>query len=520
VLTFNTAQTGTVQIVGARRPRRTSQFQENVGVPTRNFNVVLSDIIAMLREVWDKINDVTGRAIVGQPGETLPPLAPAATRAGQFLCFTSIGQPTTCPVVSGSGTLQPGTGISLSGSNPTVISTNLTAGNGISISGATISVAPSTNIQTGNYTIQPSDCNKTVQVGTGATGQLGITLPTVSGPPVFPEGCEVTVVNGDTTNGKILGGFPSGFANTVSVPILWPTKAGVVQVINGAWKTIQPEGRWKLIATAPGQPFNVFTNYSTGVDNNDCLTVATACMNGQHALDLACNDFDLSGLSAAQTEYTVNFANGAVDANGIHWPCNGVLGAQGGASIVLTGPVGGSATINPSPPSILDAVSVFTGAQLSVNNLTIGTNNGQNCVRTDYGGRIFFGTGNTFSVCSLDDFVANGAGSTIILQGSYNVQGNSGAHFHAINGGVIMTDIGNTIATFSAGLTFSQAIAEASSGGLISVPLWTAAGTPPTATKTVTTGTGAIFTGAGTSVCNGSFFPGTTNGSVASPFCN
>jgi hypothetical protein len=37
----------------------------------------------MLREVWDKINDVTGRVIVGQPGETLPPLPAAASRAGQ-----------------------------------------------------------------------------------------------------------------------------------------------------------------------------------------------------------------------------------------------------------------------------------------------------------------------------------------------------------------------------------------------------------------------------------------------------
>src|SRR5258705_176731 len=44
VLTFNAAQTGTVQIVGARRPRRTSQFDENVGVSARDLNQVLTDI--------------------------------------------------------------------------------------------------------------------------------------------------------------------------------------------------------------------------------------------------------------------------------------------------------------------------------------------------------------------------------------------------------------------------------------------------------------------------------------------
>jgi hypothetical protein len=36
VLTFNAVQTGTVQIVGARRPRRVSQFPENRGVAARD----------------------------------------------------------------------------------------------------------------------------------------------------------------------------------------------------------------------------------------------------------------------------------------------------------------------------------------------------------------------------------------------------------------------------------------------------------------------------------------------------
>src|SRR5947207_13762587 len=42
VLTFTAAQTGTVQIVGAQRPRRTSQFTENRGVAARDLNQVLT----------------------------------------------------------------------------------------------------------------------------------------------------------------------------------------------------------------------------------------------------------------------------------------------------------------------------------------------------------------------------------------------------------------------------------------------------------------------------------------------
>lgn len=68
VLTFTAVQTGIVQIVGAERPRRLSQFQENRGVAARDLNQALTDIIAQNRETWDKINDVTGRGFFAPPG--------------------------------------------------------------------------------------------------------------------------------------------------------------------------------------------------------------------------------------------------------------------------------------------------------------------------------------------------------------------------------------------------------------------------------------------------------------------
>ena len=136
VLTFTAAQTGTVQIVGARRPRRTSQFSENRGVAARDLNQVFSDVIAMLRETWDKTNDVTGRAILARPGETLNLLPPAATRANQGVCFDAAGQLTTCVAVP-SSTFSAGTGIVLTGVGPTTISAAATysAGAGIVFTG-------------------------------------------------------------------------------------------------------------------------------------------------------------------------------------------------------------------------------------------------------------------------------------------------------------------------------------------------------------------------------------------------
>jgi hypothetical protein len=60
VLHFNNPQTGTVQIVGARRPRRLSQFPENRGVTARDLNQAITDIVAQNREEWDQVVGLFG----------------------------------------------------------------------------------------------------------------------------------------------------------------------------------------------------------------------------------------------------------------------------------------------------------------------------------------------------------------------------------------------------------------------------------------------------------------------------
>ena len=96
VLTFTATQTGTVQIVGAWRPRRTSQFMENRGVAARDLNQVITDITAQNRETWDKINDVTGRSIISQPGNIVGPLPLPPACVGAYLGFDGTGLNPVC----------------------------------------------------------------------------------------------------------------------------------------------------------------------------------------------------------------------------------------------------------------------------------------------------------------------------------------------------------------------------------------------------------------------------------------
>jgi hypothetical protein len=144
VLTFTAAQTGTVQIVGARRPRRASQISENRGVSARDFNQIITDLTAMLRESWDKTNDVTGRTVQARPGETLALLPALAARMNMGACFDSSGNLTACSSIP-TGTFAAGAGIAFTGSSPTSISADVAAGADISITGTHPVVIASTN---------------------------------------------------------------------------------------------------------------------------------------------------------------------------------------------------------------------------------------------------------------------------------------------------------------------------------------------------------------------------------------
>lgn len=171
VLTFNSAQTGTVQIVGARRPRRPTQFSENRGVPARDLNQSITDITAVLREMWDKTNDVSGRAILAPPGETLTLLPPQATRAGKFLTFDLNGNPAVTSPGLGSG--------NVIGTGPTVIGHLAVFGNtaGTAISdGGVIPPASTATYQTRAAAVLatiPSTANSVIVEGYSAIGDGG-----------------------------------------------------------------------------------------------------------------------------------------------------------------------------------------------------------------------------------------------------------------------------------------------------------------------------------------------------------
>jgi hypothetical protein len=182
VLTFTAVQTGTVQIVGAQRPRRTSQFAENRGVAARDLNQVITGLTAQLRENWDKTNDVTGRAVIAPPGETLAMLPKLANRLSQGACFDSGGNLTTCVSVP-SSTFAAGAGITLTGVGPTTIAANLSVTPPLVMSG------------TAPINFSCPTCGTVQGTGTPTAGDLA-TFSTAATTPITSPGYNVRQVPG------------------------------------------------------------------------------------------------------------------------------------------------------------------------------------------------------------------------------------------------------------------------------------------------------------------------------------
>jgi hypothetical protein len=182
-ISFNNVQTGTVQIVGARRPRRLVQFTENQGVAARDHNQVLTDIIADGREFWDLAH---ARVILAPAGETLGVLPGASSRANFYLAFDGSGNPIPAAGTGSSVGLTVGLTLVAGG-----VSGNFLYDNAGVLGEKSLTVIPVTVISGTTYTLQVSDMGTLLN----CTNNSGCTITL---PNSFAAGFNVLVLQSGT----------------------------------------------------------------------------------------------------------------------------------------------------------------------------------------------------------------------------------------------------------------------------------------------------------------------------------
>jgi hypothetical protein len=239
-ITLTTAQTGTLQIVGARRPRRISQFTENRGVAARDLNVVVTDLVAQNREDWD----LARRTIQGQPGEVIAPMQPASTRKGGIPCWDGTGLVLLTCAAGSSGTAN------VVGPNVSVIGHIATFGNTI----GTL-LTDGGLVGAGNVVGPASATDGAFALYNGTSGVLLKNGPTVIG-----------LTNGGTGNALTASNGGIAYSDASSIQILSGTATARQMLQSGssvapAWST----ATWPATTTANQLLYSSATNTVGGL---------------------------------------------------------------------------------------------------------------------------------------------------------------------------------------------------------------------------------------------------------------
>lgn len=371
----------------------------------------------------------------------------------------------------------------------------LSVGTGLSLSGSSLITAAGVptntlNTVTSVYTIQTTDCGKTVQAGTGSTGQFTIALPAVTG---FSATCSVTVLNGDTGRGKKLSAFP--------VPIrtmLYPKQSLTVQIVNGAWATTVDPGRWQL------QSSTTFYASILGDDTNDGLSSSTprtpqGMVTGiSKDVDAKYNQIIVQG-TVGETWTSGIVLPDVVGADNGNWPSPG-LAIQGDAAT----PANLAFT---SGGNCFTAVNVHTSWMIRGFTFTCAGAS----ILADYGSSIYVGN-NIFSSGNIHAQSIN-AGSRIEFTTGYKIQGSANVHWYAAQGGQIITQ--PAAIDVNTGPSFSGAFAFASQNGIMFVNGMTFTGGPSVIGKVFIIDTaGGINTGSGGAP---GYLPGNVAGTTTAP---
>lgn len=299
--------------------------------------------------------------------------------------------------------------------------------------------------KTGTYAVLNVDKGTTLALGGSAFYTL--IFSAASG---YDANFLVTVVNEDTARAKRIT-LTSGDSF-----LLWPGQSILVLSQNNLWRTVG-RSRWKL-----PNSITVYVNASFGDDTNDGLApLAGALATVQAALYQVTNNFDY--LSSTTLDSIVTIQMQANDTTGVHFGTHGLTGAASGGDITLDG---GGFSISCTGDTD-DAMHLFFGAILYLQNITIipGTNHGG--LNLDKGATAFLKSG-----CAFGASAAGSSGpaqlqvqafSSLEVDASYSINGSSGYHIYVHDGGQVSMPGAPTI-TFTSNAAFANVVIATNCG--------------------------------------------------------
>lgn len=293
-----------------------------------------------------------------------------------------------------------------------------------------------------------------------------VTVPNLDGGSNPISGSTIAI-SGSTPNSVVFG-TASGYDADFFAKVLNESSCGQFVSINGTSRTLWPgqsffifkqNGIWYNDKAARYRLPTGITRFhvkpSTGNDANDGLSSGTAKASIMSALLSAYHEFDWSAVG--QTTFEVKLESGETDTANIHLPMHGIVGAQGGAALTITGDE--DSILHTSGPAF---EGYWPGTRFQLKNLEI---------KSDTACGLMLGHG---AVCFLDDGVKFGDCATshiqlfkrarLEVQSSYKITGNAYFHVTATNADHVLNGQSVDIMTDLSGLS---CFAVADTRGLI-----------------------------------------------------
>lgn len=360
------------------------------------------------------------------------------------------------------------------------------------IGGGPIAIQPKTS----PYTMLPTDCETVISLG--GNNFYNLTVPNGG---TFPQACQITVYNADTSAGKFIS------INGMASYILWPLQQFIILNSSSTWIYQEaPPQRWKT----PTQPI-FYVNDILGSDSNDCLAAGSrACLTIQRAVSLVCEAIDANGfppvvqLTSGQTyiENVTLCPPFGAPPGGILTTVASIIGdiTQTGSNITTT--------IQTPALSVSAAVTaVNVNPAWALNSIKLVVNGGGapqiNCDINSliYIGNIYLPTNGLTSPNMTMSY-----GGKIELQTDSTI-GSGAAMATPSNGGIFLAK--PVAITFDTGAQFPDGIYGANHGGIVSVIGTTYVGTVGGSTPAVSCASNAIVE------TNGATIPHTIANSVS-----
>lgn len=371
-----------------------------------------------------------------------------------------------------------------------------------------------------SHTISSSDCYNVVQMGTGSSWPLTLTLPANPLVNGFSGACPIRII-GQASRGILLSGF-TGLGLT-SPNILWPTKAFSIGITpGGAWVLTAADGRWKI-------PNNttLYADANNGNNANDCLAPGTgnACQTMSQALRGYDKDyFDRSGASGfPNATLNIQLADNASGGN-----CTALCYSLTDIAYVSVGGEGRGSTIisgnaaNPQNVVLADAgaygIDVFRNS-VEIQNLQFGQTNCAATPKANSGisvieGGVVFLQGTIYLGCVSQAQIGVGPGGYFDSNARpINVVAGGSWAFYNDGGQLRLSgQSGTSTVTFSNSPVYSQQVFNSVRGA------YTSAGANYVNGATVTSSGGKLNCNAGWIETDGVTLPG-TGSTAAGPGC-